>query len=392
MKISPFEILISQDHHSKLDDQFWELPTSLYLWKIKDLENKVKDYPKSQSESKVKAYVSKIREHFFCFFINDLLDYKNWDYNHEEIFLSAKRKKLISKEHFDFLKKFSTTKTFKIFKLLIKKNGSIQERRFYDLVQRFQTKNTKGEELKIEDNRVALQIDKSVQHFNFNNLQDKYYTESDFIPIKQIFTAHKAVETTFYRYILFPKLLSMIVTNSNLINTINWPIESSSKRSRHIVIRDIFKPDHQYTNNNIWDAIWVACLLGTYWYNENSEKQIQLNQLLSYLPKMKFSREQIKLIISQTIDILSVFGNPTTIAENLSFIVMFIKSTKITHVEWSYQNQLMLALQKVSLGLTLTVDYTKINNQSRTTYIGEADYSSPLFLDNITPISPVVGV
>lgn len=138
-----------------------------------------------------------------------------------------------------------------MFKLLIRKNGSIQERRFYDLVQRFQTKSTKGEELKIEDNRVALQIDKSIQHFNFNNLQDKYYTESDFIPIKQIFTAHKAVETTFYRYILFPKLLSMIATNSNLINTINWPIESSSKRSRHIVIRDIFKPDHQYTNNNI---------------------------------------------------------------------------------------------------------------------------------------------
>lgn len=92
---------------------------------------------------------------------------------------------------------------------------------------------------------------------------------------------------------------------------------------------------------------------------------------------MKFSREQIKLIISQTIDILSVFGNPATIAENLSFIVMFIKSTKITHVEWSYQNQLMLALQKISLGLTLTVDYTKINNQSRATYIGEADFSSP---------------
>lgn len=251
MKVSPFEVLISQDPHLKHEDHSRELPSSLYLSKIKELENKVKDYPKTQSESKVKAYVTRIREHFFSFFINDLLDYKNWDYNHEEIFLSVKRKKQISKEHFDFIKKFSTTNTFRNFQLLTRKIGSVQEKRFTDLVQRYHTKSSKTEGLKIEDNRIPLQIDKTILHYNYNNLQDKYYTESDFLPIKQIFTAHQAVETTFYRYILFPKLLSMIATNSNLVNTISWPNESVSKKQKQITIRDIFRPEHQYTHHNI---------------------------------------------------------------------------------------------------------------------------------------------
>lgn len=92
---------------------------------------------------------------------------------------------------------------------------------------------------------------------------------------------------------------------------------------------------------------------------------------------MAFSSKQIKVIISQIFEIVNAFGKPVTVAENLSFIIMFIQATKITNVEWSYQNQLMLALQKISLGLSLAIDYTKINNQSRTTYVGEADFSSP---------------
>ena len=378
IKISPTETIISQDSKSK-DDIFCELPSSLYFPKIKELESKVKDFPKTQSESKVRAYVNKIREHFVNFFINDLLDYKNWDYNHEEIYLSAKRKKAISKDHYEFIRIFSKTQTFKNFQLMTRKIGSTNERRFNDLVKRFQAKGGKSEELKIEDNRVAIQIDKSILHFNFNNLQDKYYSESDFIPIKQIFTAHKAVETTFYRYILFPKLLNVIASNSNLVNTISWPIESHSKMSKHNAARDIFKPEQQYTFENIWDIIWISWWLGTYWYHENSEKQIQLNQLLSVIPKMKLSKRQLKLIISQIFDILSVFGKPSIIAENLSFMIYFLSTTKISSVDWSYQNQLMLALQKISLGLSLVIDYRKINNQSRTTYAKEIDLNLPQF-------------
>lgn len=115
------EVINSPIIIGKRQEASCEIPISLYMPKIRDLEAKVKDFPKTKNEVKIKAYSMKIREHFLNFFINDLLDYKNCNYSHEELFLSHNRRKKLPKEHYEFIKKFSETQTFKIFQAKTKK-------------------------------------------------------------------------------------------------------------------------------------------------------------------------------------------------------------------------------------------------------------------------------
>lgn len=111
-------VVLSTEIRESNKQKSCDLPSSLYLSKIKDLETRIREYPKTKSESKIKAYCHKIREYYFRFFMFDLLDINNYDYNNKEIYLSYKRKKKLSKDHFDFLKKFSETQTFKNFQKL----------------------------------------------------------------------------------------------------------------------------------------------------------------------------------------------------------------------------------------------------------------------------------
>ena len=70
------EVLFSAEISAINEESFWELPTWLYLPKLKELETRIREFPKSNSEHKFKAYVNKIREYYFKFFIHDLLDIK----------------------------------------------------------------------------------------------------------------------------------------------------------------------------------------------------------------------------------------------------------------------------------------------------------------------------
>jgi hypothetical protein len=108
--------------------------------------------------------------------------------------------------------------------------------------------------------------------------------------------------------------------NFTLLNKLNWPSESL-KGFKIGYLRDIFNPEQFYTHENIKDAIWLACWIGTYWYHEDSEKRIHLMQLLLELPKMRLTTKQKDLIISQIIDNIEIFGKPAVIAENLSYFI-----------------------------------------------------------------------
>ena len=57
------KVLLSSDINEENEQKLWELPTSLYFWKIKELEARIKEWPKSKSEHKMKAYWLKIREY-----------------------------------------------------------------------------------------------------------------------------------------------------------------------------------------------------------------------------------------------------------------------------------------------------------------------------------------
>ena len=125
-------------------------------------------------------------------------------------------------------------------------------------------------------------------------MKDKYWLESDYLPIKQIITTHKTSEHA-YRYIYFPKLLNKITNHPDLIYSISWPSETSNKSIRFNLIRNIFKQDQWYTYENIWDVIWIVIWMGSYWYHENTEKHLHLIHLLSEIPNMKFSKRQLKI-------------------------------------------------------------------------------------------------
>jgi hypothetical protein len=123
----------------------------------------------------------------------------------------------------------------------------------------------------MDDVRELIDLDEYLRHYNYNNLQEKYFMESKFLPIKQIITAQKSVETAFYRYTYFPKMLNILAMNYNIISSLSWPPESL-KASKCGFLRDIFNPEQCYTHENINDAIWLSCWIGTYWYHENDEK------------------------------------------------------------------------------------------------------------------------
>ena len=99
----------------------YEFPQYLCINKQKDLEAMLSDVPRSSKNSNhIRRYAKNIRHFFFQFFVVDLLDFKNYDYTHGEIFLSHKRQKEIKPEHFKFIKDFSKTQTFKNFQNMIK--------------------------------------------------------------------------------------------------------------------------------------------------------------------------------------------------------------------------------------------------------------------------------
>jgi len=243
-------VLNSPNINSGKYDNF-EFPQSLYILKLRDLENKVKAVPnKVRTDEKYRAYARKIREHFLDFFLNDLLDIKNCNYTHHELFLSHQRKKKISKEHFEFIKLLSTTQTFKNFQVMLKNPHWLDN---VDM--------KKWEEDEKVDQREIIKIDENLTNLAFNNLQEKYYQDSEFIPIKQIIVAQKGIETASYRYTYVPRLLELLSTHKTTLNNLHWP-EESSKIPKIGFFRDIFNPEPFYTYENIKDAIWLTCWIG----------------------------------------------------------------------------------------------------------------------------------
>lgn len=169
-------------------------------------------------------------------------------------------------EHFEFIKEFSRTQTFKNFQSMLKKQNTNVERKTIHIIDNFKVKvdkmfslgsksSRKMEEAK-EDLREVFDVDKLIPHFTFNNMQEKYFKNSEFIPIKQIITSGKG-ETASYRYTYFPKMLDVISTDREVYKTINWPQESLTI-TKPWGTRDIFNPENSYTHENITDALWLT--------------------------------------------------------------------------------------------------------------------------------------
>lgn len=247
-----------------------EIPVYLYLPKLKDIESKVRNFPKVRSDQGIKHYAMKIREYFFNFFLNDLLNYKEVSYIDEDLFLTAQRRKKLPKDHYDFIAKFAKTPSFKIFQKRTNQCSTPEARRYNSLLDRFSKRIVEQEETK-EDLRDVIDIDTNIIKYNFNELQEKYLMESKFLPIKPIITSHKISDATYYRYTYIPGMLNDLCFNLIRLSKISWPPESYSTIGLGHY-RDIFKPNPPYDESNIKDIIWLICWCGSYWYHENDEK------------------------------------------------------------------------------------------------------------------------
>jgi hypothetical protein len=133
-------------------------------------------------------------------------------------------------------------------------------------------KSKESDEEPLDDVRKVINVDESLKHLFFEDLQEKYFMEGNYLPIKQIIISHNTPgKSMFYRYTYIPKLLSVLYSGRSALKEINWP-PVLLRGARIGFLRDIFNPEHYYTHENICDAIWLACWIGTYWYHENTEK------------------------------------------------------------------------------------------------------------------------
>ena len=298
-----------------------EIPIALYLPKIRVIENIVRAYPKqTRNVNKVALYATKVREFFLNFLLIDLLDYKNCDYSHEEVYLLVNRKKKLPKDHYEYIKAFTKTHTFKKFQQKIRKCNTPEEQRL-DKILKYYSKEKKPAEEEVVDTRETLEIDQHLKRVSYDQLQEMYYKESNFLPAKQSILSFKDNnKAKFYRYTYVPKLLTSLTETNQAISKINWP-PIYMRTTKIGFLRDIFNPEQYYTHENIKDAIWLACWMGTYWYHENKEKRIHILQLIMQLPSMKFTSRQREIILSQVIDNLEVFGKTHIAAENLSYFI-----------------------------------------------------------------------
>ena len=139
------------------------------------------------------------------------------------------------------------------------------------------------------------------------------------------------------------------------VSKINWAPETGSF-TKQWSIRDIFNPEQNYTNESISDAIWFAWWIGWYWFHEDSEKHIHLSQLIRELPKTKFTTRQKDILISQIIDNIELFGEPKTIASNLSYLIQAVPN----YVSWKNYNQLVLWFQRLVLGKRIILNQEKL--------------------------------
>lgn len=299
-----------------------EIPTSLYLPKIRILDNIIRSYPKqTRNLNKVNLYATKVREFFINFLLIDLLDYKNCDYNHEEVYLHVNRKKKLPKEHFEYIRAFTKTQTFKKFQQRIRKCNTPEEQRLDKILKYYSKENKKTTETEEVETREIIEIDKNLKHVSFDQLQEMYFNESNYLPAKQSILSFKEnTKANCYRYTYIPKLLASLTITNMAISKISWP-PVYLRTIKIGFLRDIFNPEQYYTHENINDAIWLACWIGTYWYHENKEKRIHILQLIMQLPSMKFTSKQREVILSQIIDNLEVFGKAHISAENLSYFI-----------------------------------------------------------------------
>lgn len=81
-----------------------ELPSTLFVPKIREFESTIKEIQRPKTENKIKQYITKVRDFFATFIIVDLLDFKNCDYTKEEVYMSLARRKKLSKEHFEYIR------------------------------------------------------------------------------------------------------------------------------------------------------------------------------------------------------------------------------------------------------------------------------------------------
>ena len=231
-----------------------------------------------------------------------------------------------------------------------------QQRRWLKYLQNFEPKKCNSSDKDIRETRETIYLDDKIKFISFSSLQDKYCAHHEFLPVKKIITDQHSHESARFRYIYFPKLLDSIVWNPNLVNNISWPPEHICATARPKTAKSIFKQECHYTSENIYDAIWVAVWLGTYWYHDDSEKRIHTSEVLAQLQQMNFDNRQRRVIISQIIDCIESYGSPATIVENLSYFLYWIKPAQKLNSHWAQFSKLMLSYNRLSIGITLTVD------------------------------------
>ena len=250
-----------------------EIPASLYLPQIKTLESLVaKHPPKPYKEKHIARYASKIRNYFYNFFLDDMLEVKLWDYSQKEGYLHNEIRKKLPKWHFDFIKNFSKTQTFKKFELKVSKCTTPEAEKLDRLLQNFKNKSKKSKKKKEEDVREEIHIDKNMKKIGYNELRELYHQENHDLPILEQIPSNKEVQKgTCYRYFYIPKFLFELSWTTQVIKDIKWPPVSllgNLPGSLH----DILNPKEFYTYENINDALWLACWIGAYWYHEDAEK------------------------------------------------------------------------------------------------------------------------
>ena len=153
----------------------YKLPYESYTGKIKELESILKSITKKKSrESRdYTLYADRIRQFFFTYFLNDILEIRKCDYSQKEGYQHVEVKKKLPKWHIKFFETFCTTQVFQKFEMKIRKCTTPEAERLDRLIQNFRKDPKKKD--KPEDLREIINLDVNLKKLGYQQLADIYY-------------------------------------------------------------------------------------------------------------------------------------------------------------------------------------------------------------------------
>lgn len=170
--------------------------------------------------------------------------------------------------------------------------------------------------------------------------------------------------TVMYGSRFFPKLLNELIQTSESNKKKGIQEVKTEIKSEHIN-NDIFRPSTHYTKGNIGSIIWIICNIAVYWYHDDTEKIVHVGELIEFFVKIvsRIDKVQRQLWMDYAIDAFRLFGDVSTITENLSYFIQNIGSHSKYKIDWKALSNLAIAYRNLDIGLKSNFNETKGTSQ-----------------------------